>query len=79
MSVAHRTVRTERGDCIDVTLFTHASERPAILLSVTDADDSRVPTAEFTLTEAADLREAVRQLCERATFGDRARSSTRGR
>ena len=55
---------TSRGDVLQVTLFTHADERPTILVTVIDHDDSIVPTAEFTLEEMGDLRELLRRLCE---------------
>jgi hypothetical protein len=66
MTVEQTTVSTRRGDEVTVTLFDHAGQPPTVLISVADADESRVPTAEFTLAEAADLREAIRRLCEGA-------------
>lgn len=65
------TAETFRGDRVAITLFTHADEEPTILISILDADDSVVPTAEFTLPEAGDLRDALRALCEEGTKGVR--------
>jgi len=64
MSVDQATIRTGRGDELLVTLFDHAGEPPSILISVLDADDHAVPTAELTIVEAADLREVLRKFCE---------------
>jgi hypothetical protein len=55
---------TLRDDAVQVTLFTHADEEPTILLTVVDHDDSVVPTAEFTLSEAGEFRDLLRKLCE---------------
>lgn len=68
MSVESTTIRTRRGDEITVTMFKHCGEEPTVMLSVIDADDTKVPTAEFTLREAGELREVIRRLCERAVF-----------
>lgn len=64
MAVATEKIRTLRGDELQITLFTHADEEPTILVTLTDADDTIVPTAEFTLAEAGALRDTLRRLCE---------------
>jgi len=71
VSVETSEVRTSRGDAVVLTLFDHAGEDPTILLSVLDADDTPVPTAEFTFAEAALLREELRRMCERVVRGGR--------
>jgi len=60
------TVRipTRRGDVVVLSLFDHAGEDPSILVSIDDADDTCVPTAEFTLSEAGAFRDELRRLCE---------------
>jgi hypothetical protein len=64
MAVTTETFWTLRDDRLQVTLFAHADEEPTILLTVTDHDDSLVPTAEFTLGEAGEFRDLLRKLCE---------------
>lgn len=64
MAVTTEKFSTLRGDDLQVTLFTHPGEKPTILVTVIDHDESIVPTAEFTLAEAGELREVLRQLCE---------------
>jgi hypothetical protein len=64
MAVTTEEMSTVHGDDLQVTLFTHAGEEPTILVTVRDRDESRVPTAEFTLYEAAALRDTLRRLCE---------------
>lgn len=64
MAVTSEKILTLRGDDVMVTLFTHAGEDPTILVTVIDHDESPIPTAEFTLTEAGDLRELLRRFCE---------------
>lgn len=64
MAVATEKIRTLRGDELQITLFTHADEEPTILVTVSDADDTVVPTAEFTLAEAGAFRDTLRRLCE---------------
>ena len=71
MSVDQAELQTRRGDGVLVTLFQHAGEHPTILVSVSDADDTTIPTAEFTLQEAAELREILRKFCELASRGQR--------
>jgi hypothetical protein len=66
MAVTTEKFSTLRGDDLQVTLFTHAGEEPTILVTVIDHDESLVPTAEFTLAEAGELREVLRSLCEQA-------------
>jgi hypothetical protein len=65
-----RQVRTARGDLIMMALVTHSGEKPSIIVSIDDADDTLIPTAEFTLPEAGDLRDVLRQLCEAGTQGE---------
>jgi hypothetical protein len=60
-------VHTARGDTIMLTLFINPGEDPSILVSVFDADESPIPTAEFTLPEAGELRDELRRLCERGS------------
>ena len=64
MAVATEKIRTLRGDELQVTLFTNAGEEPSILITLTDADESIVPTAEFSLDEAGQFRDILRKLCE---------------
>ena len=64
MSVETHEIETVRGDRIVVTLFMHPGERPSIMVTIDDVDESLVPTAELTIPEAADLREALRKLSE---------------
>jgi hypothetical protein len=64
MAVTTEKFPTLRGDDVQVTLFTHPGEEPTILLTVIDHDESPVPTAEFTLAEAGELRDLLRRLCE---------------
>lgn len=62
--VESETLKTARGDEVQATLFAHGGERPTILLTVLDADGSRVPTAELTLRECGEFRDKLRRLCE---------------
>lgn len=71
MNVDQATVHTRRGDTIVVSLFEGGGEEPSLLLSVTDPDRTPVPTAELSVTEAAELREIMRGFCERAVRGPR--------
>jgi hypothetical protein len=64
MAVESEKFRTLRGDELVVTLFTHAGEDPTIMVTLSDADDTPVPTAEFTLKEAGAFRDSLRRLCE---------------
>jgi len=64
MAVTTEELQTVRGDDVKVTLFTHAGEASTILLTVVDNDECPVPTAEFTLAEAARLRDLLRRFCE---------------
>lgn len=64
MSVRQTVLETDRGDTIMLTLFEHPGQRASILVSVHDADDTAIPTAEFTLPEAGQLRDELRRLCE---------------
>jgi hypothetical protein len=72
MSVDQANLKTRRGDDVMVTLFHHTGEPSSILISVFDADNTMVPTAQFTLGEAAELRETLRKFCEKASNGYRA-------
>jgi hypothetical protein len=63
LTVDQARIRTERGDEIFVTLMDHGPE-PTVLVSLVDADDTKIPTAEFTITEAAELREILRKFGE---------------
>jgi hypothetical protein len=64
VAVTTEEISTVRGDDLKVTLFAHADEDPTILVTLIDHDESLVPTAEFTLYEAAALRDTLRRLCE---------------
>lgn len=64
MTVDQATLATRRGDEVTMTLFAHPGEAASLLISVADADDSVVPTAEFTIAEAGELRELLRELLE---------------
>lgn len=66
MSVTTTPLLTDRGDELTVTLFQHAGETPKIMISLDDADETLVPTAELTLDEASELREILRKFCEAA-------------
>lgn len=66
MSVEQRHLRTARGDDVVVTLFMHAGEAPSIMLTVDDGDDTVRPTVEFTIAEAAEFRDVLRQFSERS-------------
>lgn len=65
MTVTSFEITPESGDRLVVTLFTDGT-RPSLVLSVEDADQTAVPSVQLTLSEAADLREALRDLSERA-------------
>ena len=67
MNAVQATLSTLRGDEVTVTLFQHGDEDPTVMITVDDADDSAVPTAEFTLSEVAELREILRKLEELAS------------
>lgn len=67
MAVEQREISTARGDRILLSLFTHSGEEATVLVTVLDADDCDAPTAEFTIREAAEFREALRFLCERGS------------
>ena len=67
MAVEQREMATARGDRLLLSLFTHPGEEATVLVTVLDADDCEAPTAEFTLAEAGDFREALRALCERGS------------
>lgn len=69
MAVKTEKFSTLRGDELMVTLFTHAGEEPTILVTLIDHDDTAVPTAEFTLREAGEVRELLRRLCEQGQRG----------
>jgi hypothetical protein len=66
VSVESSSFNTQRGDSLVLSLFMHAGEDPSILLTVMDSNETMVPTAEFTVAEAAELREQIRKYCERA-------------
>jgi len=53
-----------------MALFTHPGERPSILVTIDDAEDSAIPTVEFTLAEAGAFRDLLRELCESGTQGE---------
>lgn len=63
-------VETSRGDTVHVQLVTPDNGDATILVSLDDADDCVMPTAEFTIKEAADFRELLRQACESARAGN---------
>jgi len=63
-------VETSRGDTVHVQLVTPDNGDATILVSLDDADDCVMPTAEFTIKEAADFREILRQACESALAGN---------
>lgn len=69
MAVKTEKFSTLRGDELMVTLFTHSGEDPTILVTVIDHDDTPIPTAEFTLREAGEVRELLRRLCEQGQRG----------
>lgn len=69
MAVKTHELRTTRGDHVAITLFTHAGEAPTILVTVLDADGCAVPTAEFTIREAAEFRDLLRELSVDAAKG----------
>jgi hypothetical protein len=64
------TIGTAAGDDVVVTL-SWRGEEPAIMISVVDGEETPIPTAELTLREAAELREQIRRLCERAVVRGR--------
>lgn len=64
MAIESLKISTARGDSAHLTLMLLAGDPPSILIQIDDVDDTVCPTAEFTLKEAASLREALRQLCE---------------
>lgn len=64
MTVTQRAVELAAGDGIAITLFVHGGEEPWILVSVVDADEMPVPTVSLSIAEAAELREALRELLE---------------
>jgi hypothetical protein len=64
VTVTQATIKTERGDTVMVTLFDGAD--PSIILSVDDVDDAEMPSVELTISEAAELREALRFQLEEA-------------
>lgn len=68
MSVDQAAVTTRWGDELLITLFTHAGEAPSILISVIDADEGAIPTAELALAEAVELREILRKFCEQSAL-----------
>jgi len=53
-----------------VRLVTPDDGDATILVSLDDVDDCVMPSAEFTVAEAADFRELLRQACEAARAGD---------
>ncbi len=59
---------TFRGDRILLNFFCHSDEKPTLLISIMDADESLIPTAELTLPEAGRFRDLIRELC---TEGDK--------
>jgi hypothetical protein len=69
MAVRQVELCTVRGDRIVVSLFTHADEVPSILISIVDADNTVVPTAELLLPEAGQFRDSLRELCEEGARG----------
>lgn len=71
MTVRQAELSTARGDAVMVTLFAHPGEAATVLLSVRDADESLVPTVEFTIDEVTELREVLRKMAEVAVGGDR--------
>lgn len=75
MAVTTKEFGTLRGDVVKVTLFEHCGEPPSILVTLIDADDTVPPTAEFTIGEAAEVREVLRKFCEQAQRGQRFPSS----
>ena len=66
MPAESATIHTERGDDVVVTLMDFAGQPPTVLFTLHDAGGTALPTAEFTMAEAADLREAIRKLSEGA-------------
>lgn len=74
--IFQRELTTVRGDRVLVSLFDDPPA-PTVLLSVDDADGTAVPTAEFTVPEAAELREAIRSMCEEAERERTGRWTTR--
>ncbi|MHB1519304.1 MAG: hypothetical protein ACYCVN_12430 [Acidimicrobiales bacterium] len=59
-----RCFETDRGDVVMLHLVNFPGQAPTVLVQITDADESFVPTAEFTMAEAGAFRDALRQLCE---------------
>lgn len=64
-----RQFETERGDIVTVTLITSERRRSTILVTIDDADDNVLPTAELTLAEAERLADELGRLRGRATGG----------
>ena len=62
------TIRTERGDDVVLTL-SWLDDQPRVLMTIVDADDTPLPTAEPTLAEVGALRDTMRELCERGVRG----------
>lgn len=67
MSVEQAKIHTRRGDTVTVSLMQLADEEPTLLFTLDDPDDTPIPTAEFTIREAAELREVMRKFSEMAT------------
>lgn len=63
-------VETSRGDTVTIQLVTPDNGDATILVSLDDVDECVMPTAEFTIQEAAEFRELLRQACESARAGN---------
>lgn len=63
MAVTTEEFETEHGDTVKVTLLTGYGETD-VFITVMDCDESTVPTARLSLSEAGEFRDALRRLCE---------------
>lgn len=66
----HWSLTTRRGDGIAVVAISEPGVDPTILVTLDDVDGCPLPTAEFTIAEAAQLREAIRSICEQLVRDD---------
>lgn len=64
MSIDQAILHAANGDTVTLSLWEH-SGGTALMLTVTDADATPVPTAELTISEAQELREIMRGMLER--------------
>ncbi len=71
MTIRSNTVATGRGDSVMVSLFTWPNSDSSILVTIVDADDCTIPTAEFSLPEAGRLRDILSALLQGAEDGIR--------